>query len=208
MNRLSIISYCIIEENTIYKNGEILYKYNSNSPKCFIDEAYSQLGFSYPKFYKMDNLSKLGWLASEILLKDEQLNERYNSENIGIVLSNSNASLDADIHYAKTINEVPSPALFVYTLPNIVIGEIAIRNGFKGENAFFVSDNFDALLLQQYAEMLFASNAVMACICGWVEVLKNEYKCVLYLVEKEDRNLNIEFTEAHLEKIFNANAER
>ena len=30
----------------------------------------------------------------------------------------------------------PSPALFVYTLPNIVTGEIAIRNKYYGETSF------------------------------------------------------------------------
>lgn len=208
MDQLSIISYCVIENNTVCRNGETLYEYNNNAAESFPDAAYSRFGFAYPKFYKMDNLSRLGWLASEVLLKDAKLDERYNPQDISIVLSNSNASLDADLHYADTIKEIPSPALFVYTLPNIVIGEIAIRNGFKGENAFFISEFFDATLLQQYVEILFASNAVQACICGWVEVVEDKYKCVLYLVEKEDGSLNIEFTKEHLEKIFNANAER
>ena len=44
-----------------------------------------------------------------------------------LVLSNANASLDVDLKYAKTMQTGASPALFVYTLPNIVIGEISIR---------------------------------------------------------------------------------
>src|SRR3712207_7060242 len=32
----------------------------------------------------------------------------------------------------------PSPSVFVYTLPNIVTGEIAIRNHYHGETHFFV----------------------------------------------------------------------
>lgn len=208
MNQLSIISYCIIQNSAVYKKENLLYKQDEEPLESFLEKAYSSFNLSYPKFYKMDNLSKLGWLTSEILLKDEQLKERYNLQNIGIVLSNANASLDTDIHYSGTINDIPSPAVFVYTLPNIVIGEIAIRNGFKGENAFFISESFDAALLQKYVEMLFASNAVQACICGWVEVLEDGYKCVLYLVEKEAGSLKMEFTAEHLEEIFNANAER
>lgn len=202
MDGLSIISYCVVEEKNICKNGKILYESDNNLSESLPDRAYNYFGFSYPKFYKMDHLSKLGWLASEILLKDENLIERYLSKNIGIVLSNSTASLDTDIRYEKTINDVPSPALFVYTLPNIVIGEIAIRNGFNGENAFFISENFDAVLLRQYVEILFGSNTLHACICGWVEVLEGAWKCVLYLVEKAGECPCLEFTEEHMEKIF------
>jgi hypothetical protein len=76
------------------------------------------------------------------LLKDEPaINDPYAT---GIVLSNSNASLDADIKYYDSVANIPSPALFVYTLPNIVIGEISIKHSFKGENAFFIFDSFDA----------------------------------------------------------------
>lgn len=204
MELLSIISYCVVEENNIYKDGKALYKHNNNSPETFPDAAYSRFGFAYPKFYKMDHLSRLGWLASEVLLKDAKLNERYDPQDISIVLCNSSASLDADIHYAETMHEIPSPALFVYTLPNIVIGEIAISNGFKGENAFFVSESFDAALLRQYVEILFTSNTVQACLCGWAEVVGGIYKCVLFLIEKEEdrKDSNSDFSVENLEKIF------
>lgn len=206
MNQLSIISYCVIEKNIISGNGKMLYEHDDNSPASFLDGAYSCFNLSYPKFYKMDKLSKLGWLASEILLKNSAINERYNAQDISIVLSNSNASLDADIHYADTMDDIPSPALFVYTLPNIVIGEIAIRNGFKGENAFFISECFDAALLRQYVEILFNTSASQACICGWVEILEDVYKCVLYLIERRDnQGDNIDFSIESVEKIF-ANA--
>ena len=102
----------------------------------FLLSVYRHFNMDYPKFYKMDNLCKLGFLAVELLLKDRQLAEEYGSENIGIVFSNANSSLDADLHYFKSVKNIPSPAQFVYTLPNIVIGEVSIRHRCKGENAF------------------------------------------------------------------------
>ena len=124
----------------------------------------------------MDNLSKLGWLASEILLKDIFTTENYQPGDVGIILSNANSSLNSDWKYLTSIADVPSPSLFVYTLPNIVIGEICIRNNFKGESAFFISEKFDAELIYRYVQNLFDTNVFKACICGWLEVLNENYK--------------------------------
>ncbi|HLZ86965.1 MAG TPA: hypothetical protein VKQ52_06995, partial [Puia sp.] len=144
--------------------------------------VYRFLGLDYPKFYKMDQLSKLGWLASEILLQHEAGIGSYPPEEIGLVLSNANSSLDTDNKYWETVKAVASPAVFVYTLPNIMMGEISIRNGFKGENGFFIFDRFDAAFLEQYVGYLFDTQLLTVCICGWVDLLDDEYQAVLFLV--------------------------
>jgi hypothetical protein len=132
----------------------------------------------------MDGLSKLGFLATEVLLKSNIEIKNYPAEEVGIVLSNASASLDTDIKYYKTVSDFASPALFVYTLPNIVIGEICIRHGFKGENAFFISEKFDAPFIVEYVDNLINNNILQCCICGWVELLKDSYKAALFLVDK------------------------
>ncbi len=150
----------------------------------------------------MDNLSKLGWLASEMLLKDNFQKEKYKPEEIGIILSNANASLDTDEKYFAGIKDIPSPSLFVYTLPNIVTGEICIRNNFKGEDAFFVSDKFDSDFIKNYVAGLMDRNILQACICGWVELLREEYKVVLFLIEKNKTDNAISFSKENMNKIF------
>jgi len=149
----------------------------------------------------MDNLSKLGWLAAEILLGTEFKKKEYRPEDVGVILSNSSASLDTDKKYFDTVKNIPSPALFVYTLPNIMIGEICIRNNFRGENGFFVFEQFDPNFIEQYAGSLINNNILQACICGWVEVLKEDYKAVLFLVEKNAKT-DIEFNAENMEAIF------
>jgi len=156
----------------------------SPDPAGFLLSAYQHFGFQYPKFYKMDLLSKLGWLAAELLLSKGFDPGLYQPEDIAVVLSNSNASLDTDYKYMETVKEIPSPAVFVYTLPNIMIGEICIRHKFKGENAFFVFESFDPEFIHEYVRDLMENGTAQACICGWVDVLGAEYKAVLYLVEK------------------------
>lgn len=164
--------------------------------------AYQHFAPNYPKFYKMDNLGRLGWLATEILLADSFDKTAYQPEDIGLLFCNRNSSLDNDIKYYETVKTIASPALFVYTLPNIVMGEICIRHNFKGENDFFIFDSFNAGFLQQYAAHLFATGAVAACICGWVELLGNDYRACLYLVEKNAGGKKPLFTEENIHQIY------
>lgn len=148
----------------------------------FLRAGYDRFSGQYPKFHKMDPLSKLGWLATEVLLKDNPLQAA--PERVGLVLANKSASLDTDLRYFDTVKDIASPALFVYTLPNIVMGEISIRHGFKGENAFFTADTFDPAFIAAYIQQLYAEDAISACICGWVEVMGPVYDVMLYRVER------------------------
>ncbi len=132
----------------------------------------------------MDKLSKLGILAADVLLRDANIIGKHAPEKVGIVLSNANASLDADVKYMESVKAIPSPALFVYTLPNIVIGEISIRYGFKGENAFFVQPVFDAEWLYFYTQDLLQHRQLDVVIAGWVDVVGDDYQAAFFLVQK------------------------
>lgn len=196
-----ITSYSTISNNVIYKNEVPIFEERGVDLPALLLAAYQHFGLNYPKFYKMDNLSKLGWLASEVLLKDSSIKD-YKPEEVGLILSNANSSLDSDQKYMKSVSDIPSPALFVYTLPNIMIGEICIRNNFKGEDAFFIFENFDADFIQLYVDNLMNTNALKACICGWVDVIGDHYKAVLFLVEKQEKEIAIPFTKKNLDSIF------
>ena len=205
LNDIYIGASCVIEDNVVYKNGQSLFEKKEIDLSGFLIAGYNHFEMNYPKFYKMDGLSKLGVLAADVLLKDDFTIENYEAENIGIVLSNANASLDTDIKYFETVKDMASPALFVYTLPNIVIGEISIKHRLKGENAFFISERFDVDFIQQYVSTMFSNNTLQACICGWVEVFGNRYKTVLYLVEKNKSNKSLDFTRENINKIYENN---
>ena len=194
-----ITSSCIISNNRIHKNGLLLFEDKEKELSDFLTASYHHFALKYPKFYKMDNLAKLGWLAVELLLQDHLPAGKYEPAQVGVVLANANASLDTDLKYYETAKDIASPALFVYTLPNIVIGEICIRHNFKGENAFFIFDSFDAAFIQQYVSNLINSDILQACICGWVETLGETYNAVLFLVEKTGDKV---FTVENINKIY------
>lgn len=199
-----ITSSCIISNNSVYKNGALVYENKTADLPAVLLSVYQHFELSYSRFYKMDNLSKLGWLTSEILLKDSFQKENYKPEDVGLILSNANASLDSDQKYLKSVDDIPSPALFVYTLPNIMIGEICIRNNFKGEDAFFVAEKFDTIFTEQYVGSLLDNNIIRACICGWVDVLADEYKSALFLVEKGEKQNAPLFNADNMTKLFNS----
>lgn len=167
----------------------------------FLRSLYDRFAGQYQKFHKMDLLSKLGWMAAEVLLQDMPM-DKYVQEDTALVFANRSASLDTDERYYDTVQDIASPALFVYTLPNIVTGEISIRHKFKGENAFFVSEQFDIPFMTAYVQQLLDTNAAQACICGWIEQYHEDFEAVLFLVEKEGRGAALPFTAGQIEKLY------
>ena len=134
-------------------------------------ELYRQYVKDYPKFFKMDTLSRLGFIAAELLLQAEGAERFVPREDRAVILANRSASIKNDKDYMETISEgnyYPSPALFVYTLPNIVTGEIAIRNKYLGETAFYVLDKPEQLT-PIIETTLNADSGLQSAIAGWCE---------------------------------------
>jgi hypothetical protein len=191
---LIIKSVCRIRNNKIFLNNDLVFTdENAVNPLGFMKNAYKYFQINYPKFFKMDNLSKLGFLTAEALINKSNVIP-LDVEETGIIVFNSSSSLDTDKTYNDTIkdsdNYFPSPAIFVYTLPNIVIGEICIRHKITGENTFFISEKFDPDLIFNYVSGLFESNKVERCITGWVDFLSDKYESVLYFIEKDTNGKN------------------
>ena len=65
--QVSITGYAIIRNNQIWMDGELVFEKKGVSANDFFNAAYELLQLSYPKFFKMDNLCKTGFLAGEYL---------------------------------------------------------------------------------------------------------------------------------------------
>lgn len=183
-----ITSYCHIKNNTVSLNEQVVYQDNSEQFSEFIKNAYKAKNTNYAKFFKMDNLSKLGFIAADILLKNENITPEK-EQNIALVFSNKASSLDTDRKHQEAIqnksNYFPSPAVFVYTLPNICIGEISIKYKLFSENSFFIFESFNAEHLFNYSNSLLDFNKAESVLCGWTEFDDNNYEAFLYLVSKK-----------------------
>ncbi len=209
----AITTYCNIKDWLIKIDGQTDFSSDEKEFRKFIRAAYRNYKTGYPKFFKMDNLSKLGFLTADILIKRSGIADTYAGEEIGIILSNSSSSLDTDEKHQETINDkdnyFPSPSMFVYTLPNIMAGEISIRHKIKGENAVFIFERFNPEFLYSYITELMAGNKLKCCLGGWVDYYQDHYESFLFLVEQTETVKRgkkageyIIFAPKNLEKLF------
>lgn len=147
----------------------------------FIRAAFRHLDRPNMKFFKMDNLCKLGYVGAEFLLDGVGLRPGRTA----IVLANRSASLDSDCRHRDVIaqSDSASPAVFVYTLPNVVMGEICIRHKITGENSFFIVHEYDENRILQYARTMFAQGFHDKAIVGFCELLGEDYRLRISLLE-------------------------
>ena len=132
---------------------------------------------SYLKFYKMDRLSQLGFVASELLLAQEDPRKGPCTDR-AVVLFNHSSSVCADRAFAQTIvpgeDYYPSPSRFVGTLPNIVCGEIAIRHGYHSETSFYIMSEKDESMINKVIQSTFLDKTVHSMVTGWVDYQDDE----------------------------------
>ena len=135
-----------------------------------LTSLYKQMIGNYPKFYKMDGLSRLGFVASEILLNAEK---GETDKERAIIFFNHSSSIASDRNYKESINDkdnyFPSPSIFVYTLPNIVTGEIAIRNHFHGETSFFILPDKDERMMEDILQASCRDAQSKSFLTGWID---------------------------------------
>ncbi len=151
-------------------------------------DLYRQRVKDYPKFFKMDTLSRLGFIASELLLQAEGAERFVPTEDRAVILANRSASIKNDTDYLHSIepnNYYPSPALFVYTLPNIVTGEIAIRNKYSAETAFYILHSPEQLPQIIETTLNTPDRRINSAIAGWCECRdENNFYAKLQIIWK------------------------
>ncbi|MBQ3635412.1 MAG: 3-oxoacyl-ACP synthase [Bacteroidales bacterium] len=160
-----------ITPGTVEVDGEKIE--TKSTGREMLTELYHERVGDYPKYHKMDMLSKLGFIATELLLGAEGGERFVDREDRAIVFFNRTSSIDTDRHYQETIADAgkyfPSPALFVYTLPNIVTGEIAIRNHYHGETSFYVLAERDEEMIERVVRVTLRDEATQSIVTGWID---------------------------------------
>ncbi len=160
-----------VDPHQVTLDGQTLN--TQDTGKNLLVEIYKRFIGDYPKFYKMDPLSRLGFVASELLLRAAK--EKVES----IILFNNSSSAIADRLFWATVsdkdNSFPSPAHFVYTLPNIVIGEIAMRNGIHGETSFYIIPRQEKSVIDSIIESFTLQEDFSDAIAGWIDYPDDEH---------------------------------
>ncbi len=186
-----VISEVLIREGRAIRDDHVVYTCMPGEDfGDFSRSLYRKLNLSYPKFFKMDNLCKLAFLASELVLQDTVIREEIQKDRMAIILANRSSSLDTDRAFYNSIKDpghyFPSPSVFVYTLPNISIGEICIRNGFTGEHAFFIFDQWNGVSIFEYVSDLFSDDRADACLLGWCDFDEGREDAVFLLCQNRE----------------------
>lgn len=166
-----------INNGLVALNNTTILHLQTQSP----EEVYRALGLTYPKFFKMDLLSKWAWLGAEVLLKtaDGMRYDGLDKEKIAVTLASRNGCLSVDKRYKESMQTIASPALFVYTLPNIMLGEICIRHGFKGEQLCLMQDSFNREELNFWTDDLFKNRSMEHCLSGWIDATEDRHEVYL-----------------------------
>lgn len=155
-----------INENSVSIDGRQIP--SSDTGKALLTEIYRQKMGSYPKFFKMDTFSRLVLLASELLLQGEEA-----VEDTAVVLFNASSSIVADRNHLGCIwngeEFLPSPSAFIYTLPNIATGEVAIKHGFKAETTLYILDHKDEELMNKVVTSTLSHSRFSRMITGWAD---------------------------------------
>ena len=193
-----MIYSCKIEKGAVFLNG-VKQPIGLSNSENWTKELYLELGLNYPKFYKMDDLSKMAILSFTIL-KDTVDFEKFGEDDVSLIFANSGSSIETDKKFLTSYseNESPSPSLFVYTLPNIMTGELAIFNKWFGKNIFIINEKYSPELYLEQINFYFSKGA-KACLCGWVENKNSEQDCTMFLMTNDGAKT----TEKELLDIYN-----
>ena len=178
----------------IWLDGKVFAIDKEGKQSSLLTAFYKQIIGNYPKYYKMDGLCRLGFIASELLLKAERAEGSFTEDTNktrAIVFFNRSSSIASDKKYLASIvekdNYFPSPSVFVYTLPNIVTGEIAIRNGYHGETSFYILPHKNELLMQDIIETTFMDEQTTSVLTGWLDYEDSEhFEADLYIAYKSN----------------------
>lgn len=178
---MKLLNEIIIEPNNVYTDG----RFNADLSGKTLGEIYRHICGTYPKFFKMDGLCKLGFVAAEWLLSDVSDDDKANTS---VILFNHGGSVYTDRIYVDTIknseNYFPSPAHFVYTLANIVTGEIAIRHKIYGETSFYILQNKGAINTQSVDALIEGTQSTLV-LTGWVDYeSETDFKAEMKLFSK------------------------
>lgn len=135
-----------------------------------LSEIYRKYVGDYPKYHKMDALSRLAFLATELLLSRGDVPQ---DSGRATILFNRTSSVVADRCHLGSIAKpgefYPSPSVFLGTLPNIATGEIAIRHGYTGETSLYITDFRDEALMKKVVSSSFSMGGFRSLICGFVD---------------------------------------
>lgn len=183
LHRVQLTPTSLIVDGKVYETEE--------TGKALLTNIYKRYIGNYPKFYKMDMLCRLVFVATELLVQQEDAERGeagpVEGEERAVILFNRTSSIVSDRKHIATIGEdlLPSPSVFLYTLPNIVTGEIAIKHNYKGETSLYILEEKNEKLMKQIIGTSLLQSLTQSVITGWVDCSdENVFEADLSIIKK------------------------
>lgn len=149
--------------------------------------------FAHPfkNFGRLDRISRMTAYAVSLALRDAGM-EYFPSkkQDIGIIGTNSEGSLETDLEYFKDYIEagrtVSRGNLFIYTLPSSPLGEAAIHFGFAGPLLYAAGQKSSISTILDMAEEIILAREATAMVAG-----RAEAEQALYVVLRAEEGDNV-----------------
>lgn len=142
-----------------------------NTGGLLLSEIYKEFLSDGSRFHKMDLFSKLAYIGTGLLAKN--FLDKFASEDIALFLFTLNGSVLADRKHLSTFSNpeeyYPSPSVSINTLPNVVLGEIAVRNSIKGETTLVMLPEEDQTIIEGIINATLSTTHPSVMIYGWVD---------------------------------------
>ena len=135
----------------------------------------------------MDRLSQTAFVATELLLRQTE------EKPAAIVLFNRSSSVISDRRHLAILDKegLASPSVFLYTLPNIMMGEMAIRHHIQGETSLYILSRRDEQLMKQVVEATLSLTEAECILTGWIDCPDDQHiEAELKLLKKQNKWTN------------------
>lgn len=193
--------------HTRYRNGNFYVNGKRLATACGnldqdLNNAWAALGIELPRFPRMDRSSKLVAIGGSAFFIEGGALAGNSKDTIGMVITGKHGSMDTDQKYQAqlVVDNHASPGMFVYTLPNIAMGEFSIQHGLYGSGLCLLNNALDLAQMLDACEILLHDHGMESVICGWSDIFADQATATFMVVTERtlaDRN------SAELEKIFN-----
>ena len=142
-----------------------------SSGAALVTEIYKKYLSDGSRFFKMDLFSRLAYAGAGLLAKDSL--DGTDPGQRALIIFTQNGSVLADRKhlstFAGTEGYYPSPAVFINTLPNVVLGEIAVKNEIKGETTLVMLPGRDDETIETIVDVTVRATGPSAVIYGWID---------------------------------------
>lgn len=152
-----------------------------------LDEIFRNWLNDSPRFHKTDMLSRLICLSAGILLKTAGM--EGDTGNISLKVFNATSSFMSDSRHLASFSATdgfyPSPSAFLYTLPNIAVGEASIRYGIRGETSLLILPEKNIGQMERTLRAEFLQSDSTCLIAGWADCSsETEFEADMKLIVK------------------------